>query len=79
LNTYGYAYQNPLCCYDPTGEFGIAGAPGGIVSGYLLSKLTGRDYSLKDGLVDGDLGAAGAIRGAPSAGGEIGLSDCGCE
>ena len=60
LNTYGYAYQNPLYYYDPTGEFGIAGAIGGIVSGYLLSKLTGCDYSLSDVLVDGALGATGA-------------------
>jgi RHS repeat-associated protein len=60
LNTYGYAYQNPLYYYDPTGEFGIAGAIGGIVSGYLLSKLTGCDYSFSDVLVDGALGAAGA-------------------
>jgi len=60
LNTYGYAYQNPLYYYDPTGEFGIAGALGGIVCSYLLSKLTGCDYSLKDALVDGALGAAGA-------------------
>ena len=60
LNTYGYAYQNPLYYYDPTGEFGIAGAIGGIVSGYLLSKLTGCDYGLRDVLADGALGAAGA-------------------
>ena len=60
LNTYGYAYQNPIYYYDPTGEFGIAGAFGGIISGYLLSKFTGCDYSLKDVLLDGALGATGA-------------------
>lgn len=59
LNTYGYVYQNPLSYTDPTGEFGVAGALASVVSGYLISKVLGCDYTAGDAFRDAALGAVG--------------------
>ncbi|XDT72080.1 polymorphic toxin type 17 domain-containing protein [Hahella sp. SMD15-11] len=67
LNVYGYAYQNPLAYFDPTGEVVpavamdyarcLGGCLGGVAAGYVLEKLLmGCDA---DGLI-GALGGAAA-------------------
>jgi RHS repeat-associated protein len=61
LNTYAYAAGNPVYYTDPTGEFVnvIIGSGTSVAMGWLMAKMTGQCYTMKDALTDAALGAAG--------------------
>lgn len=63
LNTYGYAYQNPIAYQDPTGEIGLIGGTIGFVSAFGGTLATGGNFG--DAMINGSIGAlAGAVPGA---------------
>ncbi len=61
VSQYAYAENSPVIYNDPDGEFVnyIIGGGASVLTGYLISKLTGCDYSFTDALIDAGTGALG--------------------
>ncbi|HOR77808.1 MAG TPA: RHS repeat-associated core domain-containing protein [Anaerolineaceae bacterium] len=72
-NRYVYCANSPVNNCDPDGSFVITGAlliqtglsaVAGIAEGYIISKISGEDYTLKNAVSDAAFGAAGGAVGA---------------
>lgn len=68
LNAYGFASGDPVNYGDPFGLCPVCfvagvvvGAGVGIIEGFTVAKIVGAEYTARDVLIDGTLGAVGAV------------------